>query len=295
MTSLPRRRASLEAVEALGPAQRAWVQRSLGPVDVVADMSWGLVDTVVLHARRGDQDVVIKAAGPQNHHIGREIRAHRQWTSPLVAAGLAPRLIACCPDQTILVTEFLPGRLVEGTPAEHDPQIHEQAGRVLRRLHEQPLGAAAAPDARAEVEATRRALAWLDGEHRIPAPAAASARCILEAASPRPMPLVPAHGDFQPRNWLVDGDRMRLIDFGRADLRPAFTDLCRLSVRHWVQDPALETAFFTGYGSDPRTEPEWSLALLREAAATAAWSHHVGDEAFENEGLRLLDEALTRF
>lgn len=282
-------------LHALSEAQRAWVREHLGPLEVIADMSWGLVDTIVLRVRRGDEDLVIKAAGPRNHHIGREIRAHRTWTSSLVAAGLAPRMRDGCPGLSILVTEYLPGRLALGTPAERSPSIHEQAGRALRLLHEQPLAEAPTSDARAEDETTRQARAWLDRPHRIPAPAAASARDILETAMPSPLVVVPTHGDFHPRNWLVDHGRMRLIDFGRADLRPAASDLCRLNGRSWGTDPRLERAFLAGYGSDPRMEPQWSLMLLHEAISTAAWAHQVGDESFEAEGLRLVDEALARF
>lgn len=282
-------------LHALSEAQRAWVREHLGQLEVITDMSWGLVDTIVLRVRRGDEDLVIKAAEPRNHHIGREIRAHRTWTSSLVAAGLAPRMIADCPELSILVTEYLPGRLALGTPVERSPSIHEQAGRALRVLHEQPLAEAPTSVARTEDETTRQARAWLDRPHRIPAPAAASVRHILETAMPSPLVVVPTHGDFHPRNWLVEDGRMRLIDFGRADLRPAASDLCRLAGRSWGTGPNLERAFLAGYGSDPRTEPQWSLMLLCEAISTAAWAHQVGDESFEAEGLRLVDEALLRF
>ncbi|MGW6199374.1 phosphotransferase family protein [Kribbella sp. NPDC055110] len=33
---------------------------------------------------------------------------------------------------------------------------------------------------------------------------------------PPPATLVPTHGDWQPRNWLVDNGTVRVIDFGRA-------------------------------------------------------------------------------
>lgn len=54
--------------------------------ELVRDLSWNLVDTVVLHVRNADSgaasgDAIVKAAGPGNsragHHIGRELDAHQ--------------------------------------------------------------------------------------------------------------------------------------------------------------------------------------------------------------------------
>jgi hypothetical protein len=43
-------------------------------------MSWGPVDTVVLDVDTGSGRVVVKAAGPDNRHIGREITAYKGFT-----------------------------------------------------------------------------------------------------------------------------------------------------------------------------------------------------------------------
>jgi hypothetical protein len=84
-----------------------------------------------------------------------------------------------------------------------------------------------------------------------------------------------------------------VIDFGRADLRPACTDLTRLAAQQFRSEPALESAFLDGYGSDPREPAAWQRARLREAVSTAIWAHQVGDEAFEQQGHRMIAEALT--
>ena len=70
-----------------------------------------------------------------------------------------------------------------------------------------------------------------------------------------PATLVPTHGDWQPRNWLVHEGLVSIIDFGRADLRPAWTDFSRLAAGQFLEDAALEAAFLEGYGEDPR-EPD---------------------------------------
>lgn len=109
------------------------------------------------------------------------------------------------------------------------------------------------------------------------------------------MRVVPTHGDWHPRNWLIDQGIVRVIDFGRFAMRPASTDLTRLAAQQWNGHPELEAAFFDGYGDDPRDPELWRLEALRQAVGTACWAHKVGDEAFEQQGHRMLVEALAAY
>jgi len=104
---------------------------------------------------------------------------------------------------------------------------------------------------------------------------------------------VPTHGDWQPRNWLVNDEVVSVIDFGRAGLRPAMTDFGRLAVQQFRSNPALESAFLEGYGDDPREPAAWHRNRVREAIGTAVWAYQVGDEAFEQQGHRMIAEALA--
>lgn len=258
---------------------------------LVADLSWGQVDTLVLHVRSAQRDYVVKAGGPTNHHIGREISAHESFTAPLVALGAAARLVGADRDANVLVVEYLSGELVESTPSEHEPDVYEQAGRLLHAFH----ASASRADPDFEREATTRALAWLDAEHRVAPSVERGARKLLTAYRPQPVTSVPTHGDWQPRNWLVDAGRVKVIDFGRFAFRPAETDLCRLAAQQWRGVPELEVAFLKGYGSDPRDPERWPMTMLREAIGTAVWAHQVGDESFEAQGHRMLGDALAAF
>jgi hypothetical protein len=91
------------------------------------------------------------------------------------------------------------------------------------------------------------------------------------------------------------GSELRVIDFGRFEFRPAVTDFCRLAAQQWRSSPALEDAFFEGYGSDPRESKLWNVMLLGEAVSTSAWAFHVGDHKFEEQGHRMLGHALANF
>ncbi len=280
------------AASGLRTDQRDFAASVLGDdLELRSDMSWGQTDTRVLRMTAGAKDFVIKAAGPSNHHIGREISAHETRTAPLRSRDLCGRLVAADRESNVLITTFVPGELVEGTPAELAPDVYEQAGALLRAFHSQ----AARLDDEYEARATDQALRRLDQNHRIASDIADRAREILTGYRPRPIPVVPTHGDWQPRNWVFDGTRLRVIDFGRFDYRPAATDLCRLAVQQWRSAPGLEIAFMSGYLADPRDPEVWGIDLLREAVGTAVWAFHVGDELFEQQGHRMLREAIEHF
>ncbi|MGW8484113.1 phosphotransferase [Microbacterium sp. NPDC055903] len=272
----------------LDAAQRAWAEERLPDAALVSDMSWNLVESIVLHVRSDEGDAVIKAGGATNHHIAREASAHPDHTRELARTGHAARLRDSSTALRILLLDHLPGELVEGTDAERHPQTHRQAGALLRRLH----GVETREDADYTSRTTARALSWLDGPHRVDASTAAVARHVLLAADASPVTVVPTHGDWQPRNWLIDDGVVRIIDFGRFAFRPAASDLTRLAAQQWRGRPDLEQAFFVGYGEDPRQAQEWRLHLLKEAIGTACWAFRVGDEAFEAQGHRMLAEVL---
>ncbi|UUL76209.1 phosphotransferase [Pseudarthrobacter sp. Fe7] len=260
-------------------------------VRMLNDLSWDLTDTAVLEVQCRQRRYVVKAGSPSDHHIEREIAAHQSAVHVLARQNRAPRLIRSDLLLNILVTEYLGGSLVEGSEAEYATAIYVQAGSLLRAFHDQ----AARTDQDFEAAATAKALAWLYGPHRIEESAAEQAAAILGAYEPEPVTVVPTHGDWQPRNWLISGSELRVIDFGRYEFRPAASDFCRLAVQQWRAVPRLETAFFAGYGSDPRDTKLWNVMQLREAVSTAAWAYRVGDHKFEEQGHRMLRDALGDF
>ncbi|GIG39356.1 phosphotransferase enzyme family protein [Cellulomonas phragmiteti] len=267
--------------------QQAVLEMWFPGATLVADHSWGLVERSVLQLRHDGRDVIVKAGGPDDHHMEREIRAHHEFVAPLAELALAPHLLHAHADLRLLATTFLPGRLIEGTPAEHDPETYRQAGRALSLLHRQSSRSGEDYEARADA----RASAWLRRDHRIAADVVDRLRAEL-ARPAAPRPLVPTHGDWQPRNWLVDDGRLAVIDFGRADWRPAATDLGRLATQQFRGRPDLERAFLDGYGTDPREPSAWHRDRVREAIGTAVWAHLVGDEDFEQQGHRMIADVL---
>ncbi|KQR07250.1 aminoglycoside phosphotransferase family protein [Cellulomonas sp. Leaf334] len=279
--------ASPPALPGLAAAQRTAVDAWFPGAELVADHSWVLLGRTVLRLRHEGRDVVVKAGRPDDHHMDREIAAHAEVVAPLADRALAPHLLRAEPSLRLLATTWLPGLLVEGTPAEHEPQVYRQAGRLLALFHAQQ----SRPGGDHELRADARSLAWLQGEHRIPDDVVARLRAELAHPVP-PRPLVPTHGDWQPRNWLVDDGRVAVIDFGRTDWRPAATDLTRLHAKQLRGRPDLERALLDGYGGDPREPLTWRRDRLREAVGTAVWAYKVGDAGFEQEGHRMIADVL---
>jgi len=275
----------------LSSLQAGLVEAWLPGVRLVGDLSWDLIDTAVLKVESGQRRYIVKAGGPANHHIEREISAHQSWVQVLSRQNRAPKLIHADRSANVLVSEYLEGCLVEGTEAEYAAETYVQAGALLRAFHHQAVRS----DPDYEAAATAKALAWLGEPHRIEDSAAEKARAILGSYEPKAVDVVPTHGDWQPRNWLVDGNEVGVIDFGRFEFRPAASDFCRLAVQQWRTDPQLEPAFFAGYGSDPRASQLWNVIQLREAVSTAVWAHQVGDHGFERQGHQMLHDALRSF
>lgn len=277
------------ATDGLSPAQARCVAQWLPGLEVVHDHSWGLVGTVVLEGIAQGRRVTVKAFEPGNGHFARELRAHREWLEPWTSSARAPRLLHVDESCSLLVTQFLPGELVQGNAAEAIPETYRQAGALLATLH----GQLALRDDEYWTREKRATLNWLDKPHRIPSGVESRVRAIVESWPTPSCVVVPTHGDWQPRNWLIDEGVVSAIDFGRAALRPAFTDLTRLAAQQFQVDERLGRAFIDGYGSDPRDDPGWHRQCLREAVGTAVWAHQVGDLDFEAQGHRMVANALS--
>jgi thiamine kinase-like enzyme len=278
-----------EFVPTLSTRQADLLRRWLPDAVVVRDHGWGQVQRAVLEVTHHGARFIVKAGRPSDGHMTREIRAHLQWLRPWTCRGRAPELVHHDEDARILVTRYLPGDLVLGHPSADDPSTYRQAGELLAVFHAQT----AVEDVDHERRENDRALAWLDEPHRIERVTVERLRAEIHSWPAVPTVLVPTHGDWQPRNWLLHDGLVGVIDFGRAAMRAAMTDLARLAAQDFLRDPGLEAAFLDGYGSDPRESDAWHRARVREAIATAAWAYRVGDETFEAQGHRMISSALA--
>lgn len=274
-----------DAMDRLGPQQRDLLARWIPDAEVIADHSWKSTGTTVLEVRGQTGRLIVKAGDAADGHIARELRAHREWLRPWAATGRGPTLVNGDVLAKLLVTDFVPGRLVEGTAAQHNPDVFRQAGELLAAFHKQ----ASSFDRDWHDRFRARVLGDLDRPHRIDPEIERQLRAEVAEWPGGGSRVVPTHGDWQPRNWLVGEDGVvRVIDLGRADLRPPTEDFVRLAGQDFDRDPELEAVFLDGYGVDPRTPEQWRRDLLGQAVGTAVWAYGVRDIGFEEHGHALL-------
>ena len=271
----------------LTPRQETVLAAAFPGMAVAADHSWPTGATVLEFVAGGGR-YILKAA-EDSHHIVREARAHQTWLGPL--AGNAPELVLYDGRAGLLVTRHLPGHIALGSPAAGDPDVFRQAGSLLAHLHRGAFGGERA-STRYEAAMVRRSANLVERSRGLaPAEELETLARWLRNFAPSPVELVPTHGDFQPRNWLVRPDgRVALIDFGRADLRPWYTDLVRLEHQELAGRGDLRSALLEGYGgpSAPPRSAGWMLDNVLQSLGTVVWAHERGDAAFERQGRGML-------
>jgi hypothetical protein len=187
-------------------------------------------------------------AGAKLHR--REVDAYRKWTVCL-GADRAPELIAADTQTRSVLVTAVSGRSLDTLrlPVGQERKAYEQAGELLARHHTAATDEPATDVADETWDAIAAKL--LDGAASyVPEHDIAMVRALAIEALPR-LPHVAAHGDYMPKNWMWDEteQRLRIIDFERAELQPAARrDFSRLRYRVLLQRPDLKAAFHHGYG-----------------------------------------------
>lgn len=269
-------------------------RRLLGtPVSAVTDLSWPGSSNLVLELTdAGGRSWIAKSIGDEAHYR-QELYALRHWAPAL--HGAAPSLEATDDELRLLVMTRLAGRRAEEMPANTDPAVHREAGRLTALLHgAEPAGT----DAHIGAATAAKLESWIDrGRHLLSADEIAFARVqVAPLAEAGPLPTVPCHQDNQPRNWLVDdAGQVGMIDFGLCKRDVWIRDLQRLYFQQWEHRPDLRDAFYAGYG---RTPDAADLELLRcylaySGLSTVVWAHEFGDPQFEAHGHRILAELIS--
>ncbi|WP_306345211.1 phosphotransferase enzyme family protein, partial [Rhizomonospora bruguierae] len=192
-------------------------------------------------------DVIVKIhRGLERHH--QEVHAYRTWVPAL--GDRAPQLLATTDDPPAIVITAVAGvPLAErqlGREAEQS--VYRQAGELLKTLH-------AAGPPRLEPDWTarlaERAEYWIhQAGDRITAARRAEVRAHMRALQElAPLPALPCHLDFMPRNMLYSDDGVvRLVDFEHSRFDLPARDLVRLATRVWPHRPDLRASFLHTYG-----------------------------------------------
>jgi aminoglycoside/choline kinase family phosphotransferase len=254
---------------------RRWVARHLPGATAAIDASWDR-DTSQVWRLDGDTAAYLKLS-PSPDSYARETHAYRHATA--LSPDQAPQILATDPTLRAILTTALNGSVVRGLPLDPatEAQVHELAGRLLRRWHSLPEPAP--PHARQALmasmtdQATEAAICLdklgdqLNDAQRALVNDVATELPALAAG----LPLVYRHGDYSPRNWLWNPDRQTLgvIDFEMATHGLAIQDMVWLHGALWQTRPDLRTSFLTGYGREPTAEEHRGLVLLTARLAVS--------------------------
>ena len=267
-----------------------YASRVTGPCELEEDSSWEHRASSVLRLRDAEGGRWVVKRNRERARYEAELAAYQKWAPAL--GEHAARLRGYEDEGQILVLSTLPGEL--SWPGDADG--HRRAGAALRLLHESEL-------ARPWDEFQMTKLS----EFEDLAPQASQlfpvdvvdfvlTRILALAELDRTPLRVPCHRDYTPRNWLVDGDRLYVLDFELARPDVWVSDLTRLDSGVWHGRPELRAAFLEGYGRTLDAEDE--LVFGACAALTATWlvvkgTEH-GQRELVDENRRMLAEFMKR-
>lgn len=262
------------AVRVLPPELESLAEQHLGPVTVVADLSWPYEGSEVYRIRDGrGVDHIVKRLIDDGFHAMET--AGYAWARAL-GPGRVPLLEAADPTLRTVIVTFLPGQpMTDNVPVDREAAAYRRAGRLLALLHhtEPPVPDTAVLDRLLDRSEERLAGAAdeLTARQRDLARRAATLLGDLAAE----LRAVPTHGDFQARNLLLDpvSGTVAVIDFEKAALAPPVRDLVRLEAGVFARRPETRSAFYEAYGRE--LEPVECRALrawvILDSVSGLAW------------------------
>ena len=221
-----------------------------------------------------DQELhVLRLAGNDTDLL--EIRRDVEHEAALRAAalGIAPPVTAFLEPEGYLVTEFVAGQALS-TDEMHQPDRIRQIAGLLRGFHATPplagdFDAFAVPCLHAEAARSRGV--------SIPEPdfstATAAAQRIQRAFAVSPEPYRPCHNDMLNANFLVDGQRIWLLDWEYAGNNDRYFDLGNLCVNNEFDETARAALLTAYFGSvSERRRARLRLMMIMSDVREAMWA-----------------------
>ncbi|MFC4951049.1 phosphotransferase [Pseudonocardia sp. GCM10023141] len=145
---------------------REWVASTLPGVDEITDVSWPRGSSRVWRVAAGSNAAFVKLSLTEIDY-DREVLGYA-YAARNLTDHQAPRLLAVDPDLKAIMTSPLPGTVVRGLPLETEVEqrVHEAAGRLLRRWHDQSDPGSEQDRHSARAAMREQAREALSGQHR---------------------------------------------------------------------------------------------------------------------------------
>ena len=211
----------------------------------------------------GGTDYVVRLPGKRTEILGIDRVAECIANKAAAGLGMAPGVAAMFEEPSCLVTMFVNGREMSSDEL-RKPEVLAEVARDLRRFHDSGTDLPTGFDSFRLVEE----YAESGHEHGSEPPpgydeALKSARKIEKAIAGQPThELVPAHNDLLTANFLLDGDKIQLIDWEYAGMGDRFFDLANFSVNQGL-DSAENEAFLEATFGEARADDLAALELMR--------------------------------
>ncbi len=240
------------------------LEPELGPLEGEPEVLSGGITNRNLKARLGGADFVLRLCGKDTEVLSIDRETEVAATRAASDAGVAPEVVRWLPEQRVLVTRFLPGRVMEAAEL-RDPATLAVVADALRRIHAGPPLATAFPTftlVRVYAEAARARGGEVPAEDH--AFALELSDRIAGVLGDRPgHELVPCHNDLLTANFLRSDGDLRIVDWEYAGMNDRFFDLGNLAVNNGLSEDE-EHVLLEAYFGEPVSAARYaSLRLMR--------------------------------
>jgi thiamine kinase-like enzyme len=212
----------------------------------------------------GGMDYVVRLPGKRTEILGIDRTAECIANKTAAGLGMAPGVAAMFEEPSCLVTMFVQGREMSADEL-REPEMLAQVARDLRKFHDSGTELPTGFDSFRLVEE----YAESGREHGSEPPkgyddALEAAHRIEKAIDGQPThELVPAHNDLLTANFLLDGDKIQLIDWEYAGMGDRWFDLGNFAVNNELDDDQEEQLLEAYFGEPPDDRRRATLKLFR--------------------------------
>jgi thiamine kinase-like enzyme len=212
----------------------------------------------------GGTDYVVRLPGKKTNALGIDREAERMATKAAARLGIAPKVAAMTEDPPCLVTWFVPGHRVSAEEL-RQPALLDSVATDLRAFHDSRTELPTTFDTIELAESYKR----IASEHGVEPPATyedahgraiAIRKAIARSLEHAP---VPCHNDLLTANFILDGERVQLIDWEYAGMGDRWFDLGNFAVNNGLTDELEERLLSIYFGESPDARRRATLKLFR--------------------------------
>ncbi|HEX5714429.1 MAG TPA: choline/ethanolamine kinase family protein [Solirubrobacterales bacterium] len=224
-------------------------------------------------ARTAEAKYALRIANPQNERFAVDRAAALQAQRDAAAGGIAPAVAACQLPAGHVLSAFVEGVTLSGSRELGEPEVLENVGRTLRRLHALPSSIRAfSPfdDIRLFVRMARGDGTEIPDDLDDLLAAVARIEALMATAE---LPAAFCHNDTVPQNFIRSGSRLTLVDWDYAGRGWACFELASFCATADL-GPELQEVLLRSYDAETSEAQLATLELLKFVAAMreATWA-----------------------